>query len=55
MNNHPALKREDVAETAEYFTQYVMNGLDKLVTVSDLPQPEDYEKPPPPTESDLPF
>lgn len=57
IENARNLKREDVAETSEFFTQYVLNGLDKIVSVMDPPKPEDYyEEPPPPDEKDdLPF
>ena len=51
MDNPKDLRREDIAETAEYFTQYVMNGLDTGSKQAE----SGHETPPPPTEDDLPF
>ena len=46
----------DICQDAEYFTQYVMNGLDKLIRIEDPPQPEDYNSPSNiKSQDDLPF
>lgn len=39
MDNPKNLTRDDVAETSEFFTQYVMNGLDKVTRIeAELPE-----------------
>lgn len=39
MDNPKNLTRDDVAETSEFFTQYVMNGLEKVTRIeAELPE-----------------